>query len=59
MQALALNPGYFPANYHLGLVLHLLGRHAEALERMDVALKRKPHAAAALEARGSMLQVWT
>ncbi|KAG1660734.1 hypothetical protein FOA52_003043 [Chlamydomonas sp. UWO 241] len=56
LQALALNDGYFPATYHLGMVLHLVGRNAEALERINIALKRNPQAWAVLEACGRILQ---
>ncbi|KAL6754241.1 hypothetical protein V8C86DRAFT_2707685 [Haematococcus lacustris] len=54
--ALSLNPVYGPALYHLGLCLALQGRHAEALQRLDLAARQAPHDWTVQEARGRLLQ---
>lgn len=58
MVALTLNERYYPALYHIGLVLHLLGRNAEAYHRLDAALEQAGGGAgwALMEARGRVLQ---
>mmetsp|Transcript_6410 Transcript_6410/g.17111 ORF Transcript_6410/g.17111 Transcript_6410/m.17111 type:complete len:987 (-) Transcript_6410:724-3684(-) len=56
LSALALNPHYFPALYHLGLCLYLQGRNAESIAQLDLALAMQPRSSEVMEARGRVLQ---
>ncbi|GAX76756.1 hypothetical protein CEUSTIGMA_g4203.t1 [Chlamydomonas eustigma] len=56
IQALSRNPLYFPALYHIGLVLYLLGRNAEAAGRLETAQALQGRQWTVLEARGRVLQ---
>lgn len=54
-KALQMNEAYLPALIHLGICLHLLGRNAEAIHRLDSALALNKSGWFIIEARGRVL----
>ena len=55
LKALIMNEHYLPALVHIGVCLHLLDRHNEALHRLDAALSLNPSGWFIIEARGRTL----
>eukprot|EP00798_Chlamydomonas_sp_ICE-L_P026959 gene26959-35001_t len=54
MNALHLNRHYYPALYHLGLILHILMRNAEAIQRLDMGREIHPTFWKIMEARDAI-----